>query len=145
MIVRSATVHDKDAIVKLLCQLDYPVTEDLVAQQIGRLLAHPDALLLVAEDGAQVQGFISLHFIPQLPLEGDFCRISYFCVGDGARSAGVGRRLEAAAVEAATARNCDRIEVHCHARRTRAHEFYARQGFEESPKYLMKRLRPASR
>lgn len=30
--------------------------------------------------------------------------------------------------------------VRCHSRRALAHEFYQRRGFEESPKYLMKRL-----
>jgi hypothetical protein len=32
------------------------------------------------------------------------------------------------------------MEVHCHTRRTRAHEFYARLGWVESPKYLVKKL-----
>jgi GNAT superfamily N-acetyltransferase len=38
-------------------------------------------------------------------------------------------------------RSCDRIEVHCHSRRTDAHRFYERQGYEESPKYFTKSLR----
>ena len=140
MLIRSATVEDKGAIAELLRQLDYEMPAELLARKIELLNAHPDALLLVAEDEGEVQGFISLHFIPQVALAGDFCRISYFCVGEGARSKGVGNLLEAAAMRAAVARRCDRIEVHCHARRSRAHEFYDRQGFEESPKYLIKRL-----
>jgi hypothetical protein len=32
------------------------------------------------------------------------------------------------------------MEVHCHSRRSEAHRFYARQGYIESPKYLMKML-----
>ena len=86
--------------------------------------------------------FIGLHFMVQLALPGDFCRITYFCVSDAARGSGVGRALEEAAEALARARGCDRIEVHCHQRRTDAHRFYYRQGYEESPKYLMKSCRP---
>jgi len=44
---------------------------------------------------------------------------------------------------------CDRIEVHCHQRRTEvhchqrrtdAHRFYERQGYTDSSKYLIKTL-----
>ncbi|MBB1594226.1 GNAT family N-acetyltransferase [Achromobacter sp. UMC46] len=141
MQIRTATTEDSAAIAALLTQLDYPGTASFVPQKISQLAAHSDARLLVAEDEAgQLLGFIGLHFMIQLALPGDFCRITYFCVSDQARSAGVGRQLEAAAEELARARGCDRIEVHCHERRTDAHRFYYRQGYEESPKYLMKRL-----
>ena len=73
-----------------------------------------------------MQGFIGLHFIVQLALPGDFCRITYFCVSEAARGLGVGRELEETA--ARLARGCDRIEVHCHERRVDAHRFYYRQG-----------------
>ncbi len=80
----------------------------------------------------------------QLGLAGDFCRISYFCVDQQSRSAGVGQLLEASVVKAACGRGCDRLEVHCHARRDRAHRFYARQGYLEDPKYLLKKLPAAT-
>lgn len=32
-------------------------------------------------------------------------------------------------------------ELHCHSRRKQAHKFYNRQGYAESPKYLIKMLR----
>ena len=95
---------------------------------------------MAVDDVDNVVGFVSLHFIPQLGVKGDFCRISYFCVDRQSRSVGIGKQLEAAIVEAAKQRQCDRIEVHCHARRNRAHGFYARQGYSEDPKYLLKRL-----
>ncbi|WP_139803611.1 GNAT family N-acetyltransferase, partial [Cronobacter sakazakii] len=87
----------------------------------------------------------SLHFIPQLALKGDFCRISYFCVSSNARSKGIGRLLESEGETLARARGCDRIEVHCHSRRSDAHRFYYRQGYTESPKYLCKSLVDARR
>ncbi|NDL63015.1 GNAT family N-acetyltransferase [Enterobacteriales bacterium SAP-6] len=106
-----------------------------------QLLAHPDETLLVAEEDNSILGVVSLHFIPQLALAGDFCRISYFCVDPAARGKGIGNALESRAQELALARRCDRIEVHCHARRTDAHRFYYRQGYAESPLYFCKRIK----
>ncbi|MDT8990945.1 GNAT family N-acetyltransferase [Curvibacter sp. APW13] len=138
--VRDACVDDASAISALLTSLGYPGTENLVPAKIALLCSHPDARLLVAVDGDQVLGVVSLHFVPQLALAGDFCRISYLCVGDGARSRGVGAALVAQVEAMARERGCDRIELHCHSRRVDAHRFYDRQGYEESPKYLMKLL-----
>lgn len=139
--IREARIGDGDAIASLLAALGYPATEGFIASKIEQQLKHHDARLLVACDESQILGFISLHFIPQLALPGDFCRISYFCVSEGARSRGVGARLEEAAVALAKERGCDRMEVHCHARRELAHRFYYRQGYSESPKYLLKSLK----
>jgi GNAT superfamily N-acetyltransferase len=148
MHIRQAEVADGGAIAALLTDLGYPITPDLLAQSIQRQLDHPDAVLLVAVAGdspagtipERVVGVLSLHFIPQLAGLGDFCRISYFCVSPEARGQGVGAALEEYVCELARARGCDRMEVHCHSRRTQAHQFYFRQGYTESPKYLIKSL-----
>lgn len=100
--------------------------------------------LLVVEDEGQVIAFISVHFIPQIALEGDFARISDFAVDQNIRSKGVGRLVEAHVTALAKSRACDRIELHSHSRRTDAHRFYFRQGYEDVPKYLVKYLNPNS-
>lgn len=138
--IRDATPDDLPVLARLLTQLGYPGTEAFLAGRVEELRAHPDALLLVAHAGTSVLGFISLHFMPQIALAGDFCRVAYLCVDEAARSLGVGAFLEQRAVAEARARGCDRIELHSHARRHDAHRFYARQGYDESPKYLVKRL-----
>ena len=138
--IRSATIADAPALLPLLEQLGYPDCDAIIEHRIAQLIAHSDAALWIAQAEGTVLGFISLHFIPQLARAGDFCRISYLCVAEGARSLGIGALLEAAAQSEARRRGCDRIELHSHQRRTRAHQFYARQGYEESPKYLMQRL-----
>lgn len=142
MQIRPGELADGAAIAALLTDLGYPVTSDFVTQSLQRQLTHADAALLVAVAQEAVVGFISLHFIPQLALPGDFCRISYFCVDSAARGQGVGTALETAASALAQARGCDRIEVHCHSRREQAHRFYYRQGYGEVPKYLVKPAQP---
>lgn len=139
--LRTAATADADALVDLLAQLGYPGAQGFIERRLRELLAHPDALLLVAEgEAAAVFGFISLHFMPQIALAGDFCRIGYLCVAEQARSLGIGALLEEAAVAEAQRRGCDRIELHSSQRRAAAHRFYARQGYVESPKYLVKYL-----
>jgi GNAT superfamily N-acetyltransferase len=136
-----ATESDTEIIADLLAQLGYPSSRDFVRMKVQELNSHPDGELVVAVEDDRVQGFVSLHFIPQLALEGEFARISYLCVDESVRSNGVGRQLELYAEKRARQRGCDRIELHCHSRRDRAHEFYDRQGYVQSPKYLMKLLR----
>lgn len=140
--IKDARLEDAAAIAALLTALDYPGTESFIAAKVALQLQHPDARLLVAVEGNSVLGVMSLHFIPQIALAGDFCRISYLCVDGEARSKGIGALFEQRAEQLARERGCDRIELHCHARRVLAHKFYFRQGYEESPKYLMKMLTP---
>ncbi|AKH94207.1 GNAT family N-acetyltransferase [Elizabethkingia anophelis] len=141
MKIRAIKESDHEVISKLLGQLGYPDTEKFIQNKIRALLLNPNEYLVVIEDNEQqVFGFISIHIIPQIALEGDFARISYFSVDENYRSMGAGKMLEEYCVQVATERNCDRIELHCHSRREKAHLFYYRQGYEESPKYLMKKL-----
>lgn len=139
--IRNAAMADRQAIVALMAALDYAGTEDFIEARLAQLLAHPDEALLVAAAGDDVVGVLSLHFLPQLALAGDICRISYFCVDDRVRGAGVGQRLLAEGEALARQRGCGRLEVHCHSRRERAHAFYLREGFVEAPKYFAKLLR----
>jgi GNAT superfamily N-acetyltransferase len=144
--VRIAKISDCAAIRELLDQLDYPGTGDFLEQRLATMLGHPDERLLVYEDdpappsSPQILAVLSLHFIPQLGVAGDFARISYFAVSQDARSRGIGRVMEEFATGLARQRGCKLLEVHCHERRKRAHGFYFRQGYQESPKYLIKKL-----
>ena len=134
--IRKACVDDWKGIRMLLDQLEYPGTERFLEERIGRLICHPDEMLLVYEGEEKILGVLSLHFIPQLAVEGDFARISYFAVDGTARSRGIGQEMEEYAARLARERGCELMEVHCHTRRVRAHAFYTRQGYVESPKYF---------
>src|SRR4051812_45313334 len=99
--IRRALYTDWPWIVRLLDQLDYPDTGKFLENRLARLLDDPAEVLLVWEDdsapnpvsptpGIPVLGFLSLHFIPQIALKGDFARISYFSIDETARSQGIG-------------------------------------------------------
>ena len=140
MNIRQAQAKDSFALSALLAELGYGGTESFIDKRLAQLSGDPDEILLVAEHGVQVLGFLSLHFIPQLALAGDFARISYFCIAEGERSKGVGQQLLQYAESLAAQRGCDRMEVHCHASRLKANQFYALAGYEESPRYHIKDL-----
>jgi N-acetylglutamate synthase-like GNAT family acetyltransferase len=138
MSIRNAMLSDAKAIQDLLRQLDYPTTDRFIEDKLPLLIDHPDQSLVVYEKQGIVVGMISIHFIPQIALAGDFANICYLAVDENVRSEGVGAKLEAYCTALAKERKCDRIFVHCHTRREDAHRFYYRQGYQESPKYLMK-------
>lgn len=140
MNIRQAQAKDSFALSALLAELGYGGTESFIDKRLAQLSGDPDEMLLVAEHGTQVLGFLSMHFIPQLALAGDFARISYFCIAEGERSKGVGQQLLQHAEAMAAQRGCDRMEVHCHASRLKANQFYTREGYVESPRYHIKGL-----
>lgn len=139
--IRSANIQDTTAIVSLLDQLGYPTKLDELLDKVRQLLKHPDHVLCVYEQDSTVLAVMSIHFVPQLALTGEFAVISYLAVDASARSLGIGKALEEHCAWIAKARNCDRIQLHCNIRRTDAHRFYERQGYEESRKYFSKRLK----
>ncbi|WHY15317.1 GNAT family N-acetyltransferase [Peribacillus frigoritolerans] len=139
--IRRANIKEWKAISDLLGQLDYLYTETFIKDNIERLITHPDEELLVYEDNERVIAFISMHYIPQIALLGDFARISYFSVDKTIRGKGIGNEIEEYCTELAKKRNCDRLEVHCHSRRIDAHRFYSRQGYTESPKSFIKMIK----
>src|SRR5580698_126845 len=104
--IRRAQTADAEAILALIGQLDYEPPVDL-EEKIRRLCAHPDEVLLVYELDAEVVAFLSLHFIPQIAVDGDFARISYFAVKDSARSHGIGHQLDTHITRLARERTCD--------------------------------------
>jgi N-acetylglutamate synthase-like GNAT family acetyltransferase len=141
MSIRKATLKDEDRICDLLAQLGYPNTRSFFKEKLETIEQNPNSELFVYEQNDKVVGVVSIDFIPQLALKGDFARISYLAVDASVRSAGIGKELEELCERLATERKCDRIELHCADWRTGAHRFYTRQGYVESPKYFTKMVK----
>ena len=140
MPIRNARADDESGIARLLKELDYPGTESFLKDKIHLIIHHPSSRLIVYEKAQQVIAFMAIDIIVQLGLKGDFARISYFAVDSLYRGHGIGNEMENYCVSYAKEMNCERVEVHCHERRTATHEFYIRQGYEEAPKYFIKEL-----
>ncbi len=140
MNIRSAKSEDTQAICDLLKQMGYPQPLALIQEKFEILHNDSNSQILVAEERGKIYGFLSLYFIPQIALQGDFAKICYLCVDENRRSKGVGHLLVQEAERLARQRGCDRMELHSGMQRPLAHQFYLREGYIEAPKYFRKAL-----
>ncbi|MEB6624569.1 GNAT family N-acetyltransferase [Acinetobacter pittii] len=140
MNIRSAKSEDTQAICDLLKQMGYPQPLALIQEKFEILHNDSNSQILIAEEKGKICGFLSLYFIPQIALQGDFAKICYLCVDENMRSKGVGHLLVQEAERLARQRGCDRMELHSGMQRPLAHQFYLREGYVEAPKYFRKAL-----
>ncbi|MCU4501934.1 GNAT family N-acetyltransferase [Acinetobacter sp. WU_MDCI_Abxe161] len=140
MNIRFAKSEDTQAICDLLKQMGYLKPLTLIQKKFELLNNDSNSKILVAEEEDKICGFLSLYFIPQIALQGDFAKICYLCVDEKMRSKGVGHLLVQEAERLARQRGCDRMELHSGMQRPLAHQFYLREGYVEAPKYFRKAL-----
>lgn len=140
MNIRSAKSKDTQAICDLLKQMGYPQPFALIQEKFEILHNDSNSQILIAEERGKIYGFLSLYFIPQIALQGDFAKICYLCVDENMRSKGVGHLLVKEAEQQARRRGCGRMELHSGMQRPLAHQFYLREGYVEAPKYFRKAL-----
>lgn len=138
--IRSAKSEDIQAICDLLKQMGYSQPLALIQEKFELLNHDSNSQILVAEEEGKICGFLSLYFIPQIALQGDFAKICYLCVNENMRSNGVGHLLVQEAEQLAKRHGCDRMELHSGVQRPLAHQFYLREGYVEAPKYFRKAL-----
>lgn len=138
--IRNAASGDADAVAKLLVQLGYPSTPADVTARLDRLTSEGGHQVLVAEIDGTVVGVVTVFVRHLLSLDAPLGRIAAMVVDDARRSQGIGGKLVEAAEAIARAAGCDRIEVTSAERRTRAHDFYRRLGYEDRPVRFIKRL-----
>ena len=129
--VRPPIPSDAPALAALAGELGYPTSPEAL---LGRLAAlHPtDAAVLVSTDADDVPtGWCHVEMRRTL-VEPMSALIVGLVIGEGHRSAGIGAELLAAAEAWARARGCQRLVVATRITRERAHQFYAREGYEVS-------------
>ena len=95
--------------------------------------ADPNQTLLVATLDGAVVGMLQLTFIPGLSRRGTWrANIEAVRLASSLRGRGAGSWLIAQALETARARGCGLAQLTSDKRRTEAHRFYGRLGFEAS-------------
>ena len=88
--------------------------------------------------GDKIAGVVSAHASPLLTRDTRICRITAMVVAETLHGRGVGRLLTDRVEQEARRWNCDRIEVTSSERRTGAHAFYRRLGFDVRPHRFIK-------
>ena len=127
--IRSVTPEDAGAVAALSGQLGYPVSAEVIAARLQRLLGRDDQLVLaaVAEDG-ELAGW--LHAAEQDLVESERrCEILGLVVDGRRRRGGIGRRLVAEAERWTAARGLRQMSVRSNVAREESHPFYEAQGY----------------
>lgn len=127
-LVRPATEEDAEAVARLSTVLGYPAAVETVRARVRAILSSGSDLLLVAEAGARVVGWLQAHAAYRVHA-GWGVEIAGLVVDPEARRRGIGRRLVAEAENWAAARSAEALTVRSNLRRSESHLFYPALGF----------------
>ena len=108
-----ATIDDAEAFSPLLASLGYPSDPSSLRTRIPVILENTDVVLLVAtsESSDKSLGLLSMHFIPQLGLEGDVAPLGFLVVDENCHGSGIGKLLEPHAENLTRERGCDKMVI----------------------------------
>ena len=127
--VRNAVVSDAHRVAELCGVLGYPVTADLMAERLARVVdASEDIVLVAVLPSGKVVGW--LHASERQLLEmGRYAEIMGLVVDASHRGLGVGRELIARAEAWTAARGLSDLHVRSNIARIESHPFYQRLGY----------------
>ncbi|MEC8012341.1 MAG: GNAT family N-acetyltransferase [Pseudomonadota bacterium] len=126
--IRQFKPEDAQAVIGLLQELGYDVSQDQLAKRIELIQAR-DGAVFVYELNQQILGCINVIIDARLA-EGIVGEIVSLVVSEASRGHGVGQQLVEYA-ETWAQPQVDTIRVRCNAIRDKAHKFYKRQAFTE--------------
>ncbi len=127
--IREATIADAPHVASLLAELGYPTPVGVMAARLEAFVAAGEVALL-AFDGADALGFMSLHLTPVLHRPTAVGRITAMVVTEQSRGQRIGQLLVEAGERLLAARGCALVEVTSNRKRTDAHRFYERLDYE---------------
>ena len=129
--IREARPKDSAALAGLIAALGYEVTEADVRRRLARM-RKAGRPTLVATLGEAVVGCLTLSMMEVLHRPRPVGRISMLVVSEEQRGAGIGTDLVAAAEAWFARAGCGLVEVTSNVKRSRAHAFYERLGYERT-------------
>lgn len=126
--IRPARARDAADIARLATELGYPSTEQDMKLRIEQLLRSESYFLVVAEQEAEVIGWIAAE--RRLLIEsGERADIVGLIVTEAARRGGVGQALVEAAEQWARRQGLPKMAVRSSVARAESHPFYERLGY----------------
>lgn len=139
MEIRNALLTDAESVSKLMGQLGYQASPELIRNKLDALGAGTCDTVLLAQDGEKIIGVISLHVMELFHQPGRLGRITSLVIDHDFRRQGVGAMLVAAADVFFKKQLCIRAEVTSGDYRIDAHTFYQRQGYSTDERRFVKR------
>jgi GNAT superfamily N-acetyltransferase len=119
-------------------ELGYSVTEQFVRDRLTEFSSSVADIVLIADCGGQIGGFLSFHMLPMLHVDGNPGRITALAVSSRFRRCGIRRKLIAAAEEFAWDHRCVRVEITSGDHRAEAHAFYEAVGYRQETRRFLK-------
>ena len=146
--VRAARPADVVEIGRLFAILGYAIEADTLAMRFRSFTDSGEVALVAtvrSDYGTppRLLGLATLHATPVLHRAGAVARVTALVVDDRARGQGIGRALMEAAERWGSERGCVLLEVTSNRRRTDAHAFYERLGYEATSFRFAKPLQAA--
>lgn len=138
MPIRAATIADASEIARLLTQLGHPATPAEVEHRWTEWEEQGNSALVAAGSTSQLVGLCQLHQTVVLHRPRPVGRITALIVEESERGNGLGRALVAAAEARLLSAGCGLMEITSNVRRTEAHAFYERLGYDKSSVRLAK-------
>ena len=142
LVLRAPQAVDAGAIASLLGQLGYPATARDIPDRLAAFGAGPASAAWVAELDGAVVGLATAHVIRSLHKTDVVAMLTMLVVEEHARGKGVGRAMVQSAEAWAVAHGASAISLTSALRRTDAHDFYKRLGYEHTGVRLAKVLTP---
>jgi GNAT superfamily N-acetyltransferase len=138
--IRIATAGDAEAMARLIDELGYPVTAEEVESRLAEIEAAGHCALLAEMDDGVV-GCLTTSMTLVLHRPAPVGRISLMVVDETFRSQGIGAQMVAAAERMLADKGCQLVEVTSNLRRTDAHRFWERNGYERTSARFAKQVR----
>jgi len=132
MNVRHAKASDAPALVMLLAQMGYHMSEEKMQLRVAAFNVSSHRLLVAEENGAVI-GAIAFGCYEQLRLPSPCCHIDTLVVDEAHRGKGIGKQLVALAEKYATEQGATMVELIAanHRRKDGTHAFYEALGYKD--------------
>ena len=137
--IRTAKPADAKVLARLIKYLGHEIDEKAVRKNLAKL-AKADESPLVATLDKDVVGLVGLHRMVTVHRPAPVGRITVLVVAEDAQDQGIGRILVEEAERLLRQAGCTIVEVTSNDRRTNAHAFYRRLGYERTSMRFMKTL-----
>jgi GNAT superfamily N-acetyltransferase len=143
--IRKARLSDLNGLTRLLIGLGWfqhyfeaqPVeaSEQRIGRHLSLCLADPSHSVYIAEIPAgEIEGYVSVHWLPYLFLPGPEGFISELFVREAVRGLGLGSQLLEVVKQEAETRGCVRLSlINMRQRESYQRGFYVQRGWEERP------------
>jgi GNAT superfamily N-acetyltransferase len=140
MRIRAASAQDAAELARLIDELGYPVTSEEIEARLKILEAAGECALVAEQDG-KVVACLTTSTTKVLHRPAPVGRISMMVVDEALRGHGIGAELVAAAEGLLAQRGCQLVEVTSNLRRTDAHRFWEREGYQRTSARFAKQVR----